>query len=223
MLHIARRLWRNRLPSRSLGDLEKEIMSFKRGQDEVPGWLVPQIYFDYLQDGDARPLAGVFYHNAIDVVSLAALFIHTAKILTNPFGDLVTEGLDIVAIAQFYEHLGHLDTALKLYEYGLDQDLPKTFILKTLHRYADIYKKQGQMEKAVEIWLKSIEYHDSFSCIELAKFFEHNARDYEKAYAWTQDAMNWLAEPLNVELIPFRFKEEIIKRLGRLEGRIHKS
>jgi uncharacterized protein len=219
MLHIARRLWRNRLPSRALGDLEKEIMQFKRSQEEVPGWLVPQIYFDYLHDGDARPLAGVFYHNAIDVVSLAALFIHTAKILANPFGDLVKEGLDIVAIAHFYEELGHLDIALQLYEYGLNQGLPLMFLIKTIHRYADIYKKQGQLDKAVEIWLKSADYHDAISCIELAKYFEHREKDYEKAIHWAKNSINWISEPTNVDTNHQRFKEDVYKRIARLESR----
>ncbi len=69
LLHIARRIWKLRLESRKLGDIEREILDYRRGSAEIPGWLVPQIYFDYLENADAAPLHGVFYHNEIDVIS----------------------------------------------------------------------------------------------------------------------------------------------------------
>jgi uncharacterized protein len=59
VLQIARKLWRDRLPSRALGELEKEIVRYYRTNDEVPGWMIPELYSDYLRSGDARPLAGV--------------------------------------------------------------------------------------------------------------------------------------------------------------------
>ena len=67
LLHLARRLWRDRLPSRTLANLEVQILHANRTDEEIPGWMIPQIYFDYLRDGDARPLLRVFYHNAMDV------------------------------------------------------------------------------------------------------------------------------------------------------------
>ncbi|MGB9594391.1 MAG: ribonuclease H-like domain-containing protein, partial [Anaerolineae bacterium] len=73
LLHPARRLWKARLPSCRLSALEKDILGFYRDQADVPGYLVPQIYFDYLRTGDAREIARVFYHNLYDIVSLAAL------------------------------------------------------------------------------------------------------------------------------------------------------
>ena len=44
--------------------------------DDTPGWLIPQLYFDYLRDGDARRLRGVFEHNQRDILALAALAGH---------------------------------------------------------------------------------------------------------------------------------------------------
>ena len=84
VLQIARKLWRDRLPSRALGELEKEIIHFYRTGDDIPGWMIPQVYFDYLRSGDARPLAGVFYHNVIDILTLAALFGHIGAMLNDP-------------------------------------------------------------------------------------------------------------------------------------------
>src|SRR5690606_29266065 len=40
VLHLARKLWRDRLPSRALGDLEKEIVRFFRTGEDIPGWVI---------------------------------------------------------------------------------------------------------------------------------------------------------------------------------------
>lgn len=79
LLYLSRKLWKNRLQSRALQDLEQEILQIPRKQDEVPGWMIPQIYFDYLRSGDPEPLKGVIYHNGMDIVSLAALFIYVSQ------------------------------------------------------------------------------------------------------------------------------------------------
>ena len=76
LLPLARRLWRDRLKSRALKYLEQNVLGLTRSSEEVPGYEIPWLYFDYLRTGDARPLAGVFYHNAMDVVAMAALLTH---------------------------------------------------------------------------------------------------------------------------------------------------
>ncbi len=67
-LHPARRLWKLRLESCKLTDLEEAILGISR-EGDVPGSEIPAIYFDYLRTGDARGLQPVFYHNALDVVT----------------------------------------------------------------------------------------------------------------------------------------------------------
>ncbi len=84
LLHLARRLWRDRLPSRTLGNLEVQILGATRTDEDVPGWMIPSLYFDFLRSGEAQPLKSVFYHNAVDVVSMAALFNHMAGLLADP-------------------------------------------------------------------------------------------------------------------------------------------
>jgi len=85
LLPLARRLWRDRLESRALKYLEEHVLGLTRSSEEVPGYEVPWLYFDYLRTGDARPLGGVFYHNAMDVVAMAALLAHMNDMLENPY------------------------------------------------------------------------------------------------------------------------------------------
>src|SRR5208282_5141493 len=53
-LHPARNLWRLRLGSARLPELEKHVLGWNRGAD-VMSELIPQIYFDYLRGGPPEP------------------------------------------------------------------------------------------------------------------------------------------------------------------------
>src|SRR5262249_28981891 len=83
MLHPARRLWRNRLPSCSLATLERALLGVARRND-VPSWLIPSVYFDFVRRGTVDPLRAVFSHNAQDLLSLAALVGLVAQIVDEP-------------------------------------------------------------------------------------------------------------------------------------------
>ena len=54
LLHLARRLWRERLPSRTLGYLEEHVLGQTRTEEDTPGWMIPELYFEYLRSGDAQ-------------------------------------------------------------------------------------------------------------------------------------------------------------------------
>jgi len=222
ILPLARRIWRNRLSNRALSNLEIEILGVERTQAEVPGWMIPELYFDYLRTGDARPLAGIFYHNANDILSLAGLFYYLAKLLSNPTADPALPGLDLAAIAKLYEELNELFTATQLYERSLDQGLPRNFYLETLNRFALLYRRQGNWDSAIYLWKSAADYQQIEPCVELAKYYEHNQRDYIEANKWTQTALN-LA--LKSELNPFNRRiliGELNKRLERLLNKQNK-
>jgi hypothetical protein len=216
LLPLARRLWRNRLPSRALSSLENEILGLQRTREEVPGWMIPGIYFDYLKTGDARPLEGVFYHNTMDIVSLAALFNYMADMLEDPLENPVLPGLDLVALARLYEEMQDFETAILLYERGLDQGLPKEFFIQTLERFAQLYRRQENWENAVDLWKRAAGHKYLEAHIELAKYYEHQLRDYDQAIQWTQIALDLV---LQTEINPFtrrNLSNDLQKRLDRL-------
>jgi uncharacterized protein len=78
ILHPARRLWKLRLENCNLTHLEQEVLGIRR-QGDVEGCEIPGIYFNYLRTGNARGLQPVFYHNALDVITLAALGVQLAR------------------------------------------------------------------------------------------------------------------------------------------------
>lgn len=229
LLHLSRRLWRDRLPSRTLGNIEVQILGTERNKQDVPGWMIPQIYFDYLRSGDARPLKQVIYHNAMDILSLSVLFHHVAKLLSNPesiSGDYVT---DLVAIASLYEHVGDTERASQLYRLVADSENPEKhsiseeILLKSITSLAMIYKRQEDYNSANELWEKGTRYKDINSYVELAKFYEHKSREYDMAIMWTESAINVLNKAEFNAYEKRYWMAELEHRLNRLVRRSSKD
>jgi uncharacterized protein YprB with RNaseH-like and TPR domain len=219
LLPLARRLWRGRLASRALKDLEFEILHVPRTQDEVPGWMIPDIYFDYLNRGDARPVANVFYHNSMDILSLAALFNVCSDLLFQPLRQKNVPGLDLVAVAHLFEELDQIDSAVMVYEESLTRgDLPLRVYLETLQRYALLYRRQQRWEEAVGLWEKAAEHGWLDAIIELAKYYEHQAKKYAQAMTWTEEA---IAVTGRLDL-PFWQKKSILEELAHRRARLAK-
>ncbi len=226
LLHMARRLWRDRLPSKSLGNLEAQILQAQRTEEDVPGWLIPQLYFDYLRDGDAAPLRKVFYHNSMDVVSMAALLNHIARLIQDFPGDSDILPVEKMAIARLYYDLGHIDTAIEIYQQILKMDhsssnpLSSQNRIEVLTRLARIYKEAREFVKAQIFWIEAASLNDPYACIELAKLNEHILKDIPEALHWTQAA----SLAIQQGDIRFDIKEdlnfELIHRLNRLERKI---
>ncbi len=222
LLPLARRLWSDRLPSRALKYLEENVLSAPRSVEEVPGYEIPYLYFDYLRSGDARPLKGVFYHNAMDVVAMAALLAHVASILADPFGERVDHGLDVVALAKLYEDLGQWDKAARLFERGLEMEIPEADFWLAIQRLSHLQKRRGNLETAVRLWERAASQGHIYAHVELAKYHEHQRRDYTEAIKWTRSAeelVNTLEAPRYVYL---HWMEELNHREKRLEEKIKK-
>jgi len=221
LLHLARRLWRARLPSRTLSNLEYNILGALRTEEDVPGWMIPQLYFDYLRTGDARPLKSVFYHNAMDVLSLAALLNHTSAILADPLNARLDHAVDIYSIARLHEDEGDLPTAIQLYQQGLQGELPEETFLETLLRLARLHKRQGDYDASIPLWEQAAQHKLIDAHVELAKYFEHRLRDYDKAIAWTQRALEIIDEP-GYNLYEQRYwRAELDRRHSRLHRKLY--
>ena len=79
MLHPARRLWRHDEQGCRLSTLERTLFDVRRVGD-VPGLEIPSRFFGFVRSGDPRPLEPVLEHNRIDLVSLAAVTAHAARL-----------------------------------------------------------------------------------------------------------------------------------------------
>jgi len=195
LLHMARRIWRDCLPSKSLGNLEAQILTAQRTEDDVPGWLIPQLYFDFIRDGDAVPLKKVLYHNAMDVVSMAALLNHITWLLSTIPDNPTNLAEEQLAVARVYYELGHNDTAIQIFQRLLSDEPQKSpslsidMRLEILSRLARIYKENGESRLAVPLWEEAASFDDPYACIELAKYNEHILKQIPDALRWTRTAL----------------------------------
>jgi hypothetical protein len=216
LLHLARRLWRDRLPSRTLSSLEVHILGARRSDEEIPGWMIPQMYFDYLRDGDARPMKRVFYHNEMDVVSMAALLNLMSCLLEIPANEEIIPGSDQAAMGRLYEDLGYLDLADRAYESSLSSDLSPELRMKTLLNLAALRKRRGDDLHALPLWEQAAGEGQIEAFIELAKYYEHRARDLAAANYWAQAALQIVNAPGFPAQQRKYWQEELDHRLERL-------
>ncbi|NUM47851.1 MAG: ribonuclease H-like domain-containing protein [Anaerolineales bacterium] len=219
LVHLARRLWRDRLPERRLATVETQVLGLTREGIDVPGYLVPEIYNEYLHQGRFDRLAGVFYHNKYDVLSLAALMYHMAGMLADPLG-AVDHDLDLLAVGKLYEDLGDPARAREIYTVCLGRPLETEAWLETVKRLAYLFKKEGHEDSARKLWKIAAEKGEVYACVELAKACEHQDRDYAGALRWTQTALDRLNAPGFPLLARFQWKPELDKRKGRLESKL---
>lgn len=215
LLHLARKLWRIRLPSRRLGDLEVDILGMQRTGEDIPGWLVPKYYLDYLRYGDARPLTGIFYHNEIDILSMASLLTHITDLLHEPLF-AVEEDLDLFSIARIHEDLDNLETAIDLYDACLDRSLPEETRLETIQRLSFIHKRRNDLDKAITHWETAAESRAIYAYEELAKTYEHTLKDLDKAIYWTTQALEVIQNPSFPRVEKLLWEDSLAHRLSRL-------
>ena len=220
LLPLARRLWRDRLESRALGSLEQHILGAHRTGEEVPGFLIPRMYFEYLQTHDARPLKGVFYHNAMDVLAMAALLNHIAQMLDDPVRFASEHGIDLISIAKMFEDMGRWDDAAELFVRGMEEDLPEANYREALQRLSFLQRRRGNRDAAMDLWRQAARAKHLYAYVELAKVYEHERRDYAEAAQWTRAAL----EIIRLDEFPREARRvwlaELEHRLARLEGKL---
>jgi len=223
LLHLARRLWRDRLPSRTLGSIEENILGVVRTEEDIPGWMVPSIYFDYIKTGDARPLNNVFYHNAMDILSLATLLNHVSAILDDPHGGLVKHGIDIIAMGKIFEDMREFDAAAECFARGLEFDIPVKVRGQAIQRWSFLEKRRNNIDISIQLWQYAVKYEEIYAHVELAKAFEHRLRDYSQAIFWTEQAITMIQSPSFPDLERSIWESKLEHRLNRLTRKFKRS
>lgn len=193
LLHPARRLWKLRLERCALGDLERHILATERPESDIPGWLVPRYYNDYLRTGDASLLKNIFAHNHHDLLALAALSVHMAQLCASGGTDgaraTIYYGSDLFSLARLYEETNRPAEAEATYRRALRMPLAPHLRVETVRRLALLFKRQGRWEPATSIWQKLVGRGELFPYEELAKYFEHHARDLVAAERLVLEAL----------------------------------
>jgi len=226
LLHPSRRLWQRRLANCKLATLETDILGVTRTQADVPGYFIPSLYRKYLVDGDARPMAGIFYHNELDIVSMAALATILGQILAYPEHPPLIDPLhpiDLLSVGIWQRHLGRAASAEQALKATLAADLPAELRQLATVELAFFLKRQGRAAEAESLWQEMVTTSDSLLALEeLAKYYEWKQKSFEQALTCTEYALKVLrARPAD-----WRTAETITAwkhRATRLQRKIEKQ
>lgn len=188
LLAPARRLWRARLGSVALSALESPLLGVDRSHEDVPGWLIPALYRDYLRTGDGRPLLQVFYHNQIDLLSMVTLASQIIRFFSQPQPD--DHPIDLFSLGRWQADLGLTADAEQSLRWAAEQDLPLALYHQNLTTLGWLLKRHGRHDEAVPLWqqLATTSFDNINGHIELAKYYEWHANDIAQALYWTNQA-----------------------------------
>jgi len=217
LLNPSRRLLSHRTSNCRLVTLEAEVLGFHRFGD-IPGWEIPQRYFDWLRSRDPGLLGDILEHNRYDIVSMAALAALLTGVLSGREAHARHPG-DLLAAAKVLHERGRLPESRFLLEAMLAH--PVQSHTREAQRLLSLnHKKGGRYSQAVPIWedLLSSDPGDIFAAEELAKWCEHKNRDIGRAVTLVEQT---LAHP---QCLDETSRANLTHRLQRLltkQGKIY--
>jgi len=194
LLHPARALWRLRLGSVRLAELERRVLDAGRlgwhREDDIASAQIPQHYFDYLRGGPAQPMVGIVRHNQMDLRGLAALFCKINAMLSESPAVLEQgESLDLFGLSRFLQRRGDSGRAHSACAQALAIGLPDDIRPKAQRELALMAKRRGEHERAAEIWEEMVanSQDEVDACEQLAIYHEHRVKDLKRAreYAYS--------------------------------------
>jgi uncharacterized protein YprB with RNaseH-like and TPR domain len=227
MLHPARRLWRARgtmdgsgEASCSLGTLERLLAGVHRVGD-VPGFEIPSRYFQFVRDGDARPLEAVLEHNRLDLVSLALVMARALTLVDRGPG-ATRDAYECLGLARLYDRAARAEDAEAAYLRAIDllgrvgRDPEATG--EALRRLAYCRRRAGRLREAAAAWQQLADLPRCPAGLRreareaLAIFHEHRANDLATARTH--------AERLLFEQPVGRRRDDAEHRLRRIERKL---
>lgn len=227
LLHSARRFWKRRLGNCSLGNIEREVLGIHR-EGDVPGHLIPQLWFDYLRTRDARPLKGVFYHHETDILSLVALMGRLSATLDEPDGSGFEHDEDRLSLVRVHFRQKQYEEVITLGERFLETEAETYVRHECLTMMGFAFKRRERFGEMARCWSTMLEEfpRDVTARHELAKHHEHRSRDLVEAERLCEEAVKQLESRGTLgrslgtespELAHFQ------KRLDRIRGKLAKG
>ncbi len=190
LLQPTRRLFKRRLKDCSLGNVEKELFGFAR-VDDLPGYLVPSVYFEWLSTERTDQLAGVLEHNLLDIVSLHFLAAHIATSFRTE-GEILKSTDDVYSLSRVYHRRNDQTRVRKLCN-RLDEESSGALSDDIRLFQAFALKRDGDWESAAETFaaLALLETREGYwANLELSKYCEHVCRDFVRSASHARRALS---------------------------------
>ncbi|MCL5999268.1 MAG: ribonuclease H-like domain-containing protein [Chloroflexi bacterium] len=189
LLMPARRTWRVDVGSCSLSSLEHHVLGVRRDQQDIPGFLIPHLYREYLHSHDPADMQRVMYHNLYDILSMVTLVPRLCGAISTPRnpGEYLAAGV-------FHENARQLREAEAIYRTALAAQATQqhTFGLayqRIAQRLANCLKQQDRRAEAVPYWQQLADAGDVDAVLELAKHYEWCEVDLPQALSYATRAL----------------------------------
>ncbi len=232
LLHPARALWRLRLGSVRLVELERHVLDAARlgwhREDDVASALIPQYYFDYLRGGSSQPLVGVVRHNQMDLRGLAALFGKINSLIASQHTEREgIDSLDLFGLSRFFQRRGEPARAHVACSQALDFGLPAEIRPRAHRELALLAKRRGDHAAAAALWLELASDPEDgvLACEQLAIHYERRAKDPARAAEFARLGLAKLQRTRVNMRDPYAaaraapLSEKFLVRINRLEGK----
>jgi uncharacterized protein YprB with RNaseH-like and TPR domain len=180
-LHPARQLWRPRLNSVRLSEIERHVLHVSPGSKldwtrdgDMNSGDIPEAYFSFVRGGFSAPLVPVFQHNQMDLRGLAALAGHILDLLGEEVGGKfhlaaaagIPGGnsavavsaqdsqapLDLFGLSRLLDLRGESERARKTCRAAVAAGLPVEHDRVARRFLARSAKRAGDLQDAVELW-----------------------------------------------------------------------
>ncbi len=221
LIHPCRRIFKSLYENCALKTLEENVLGFLR-QGDIPGWLIPEVFFSYQKHGETSRIRDVVSHNALDILSMLKLLM----ILELIYGHIERGNFNQMhtrALINMAHHLYKINPTvfLDLVRFlGSDVFQERSLFKK----FSNTLKRGGYIDEAMDFWRKD---ESLYSLEELAKHAEHRERDFIKALSICEQAMTLIEkENLSTDTrSPERDRDEHEKsrwlyRVNRLKKRM---
>ncbi|HYI97708.1 MAG TPA: ribonuclease H-like domain-containing protein [Bryobacteraceae bacterium] len=208
----ARRLWKLRFDSCRLVDLENQILGVER-EGDLPGEMIPYVYFEYLRKHEAARIVPILHHNAIDILTLACFTAIIPRAFQSPEDAPFSHGAELVGLGRWLYRCEEYEKALVLFRRALNKGLRDDLMFRTLWDIGRIEKRLGREGAAIAIYTELASGRNPFrlsSLEELAKYYEHKERNYSMALEFT------------IQALSYEDTDALRHRKGRLERRVAK-
>ncbi|WP_053366916.1 ribonuclease H-like domain-containing protein [Bacillus sp. FJAT-27245] len=193
LYHAARRLWKHRLERLKLSVVEKEVLGVER-VDDIPGFLAPMIYFDFVESGRPEGMLGIMKHNELDILSLVTLYAHlTFQICGVDEGRTNREAFEV---GKWFSAVGNHDEATKAFANLIEGKSEEADRSRLALAYTQ--KKERNWKGALELFSSLAQSADRSlaieGCIEAAKILEHREKNFRNGLEFCRKAISLFGE-----------------------------
>jgi uncharacterized protein YprB with RNaseH-like and TPR domain len=220
LYHAARRLWRHKLDRLKLAVVEKDVLGIER-VDDIPGYLAPMIYFDFIESKQPDGMLGILKHNEVDILSLVTLYTHLTFQLCSR--DQLQTRRESYEVGRWFASLGEQNEAKKVLDTLVDGTDVTSYRAKLALAYQ--WKKSKSWDRALALFLEvadiGIDELSREACIEAAKILEHKQKKFKTAIDYCSKAIE-LVEKSEILQTKQVFLRQLEKRLERLEMKSRK-